>query len=240
MPKNKELVSQTWNDLRSLNIDSFISPRYIVNKAIDIASTFIKEENDSRRIYKTSQGWKEIECINLIEVPITECPELSNSICKRLMKTQFRLPDVFATRYGNLIKHVASIDFGTFYDVVTPRQYKNITQREFFDNRKKYYFFIDGYIYIPNSSVEKIRVEAYFKYPWICDEIYQYSCESCERKDCLPSPLDYDFVCVDYLYYKVKAQLLKELAGVTEKIPVDENANLDSNIKSKEQKTQKE
>ena len=240
MATNRTFISNVWNDLKALNIDQWISPKFIFQRAEEIASTFIKEENDSRRIYKLSEGWSEIECMPLIEVPITTCPELNTYICKRLMRTKYKIPQNHSTRYGNLIKHVASVTFGQFYNLVTPKQYRAIMQREFVDPRQKYYFFIGNFIYVPDSFVESVRIEAYFKHPWEVTELNNMNCESCETDECIKSPLDYEFVAPDYLTYKIKAQLLKELASIHEAVKEDASPNLDSNLKTKTQKIPKE
>jgi len=227
MTDNRQLVSSIWNDLKALNIDDYISPQFIVQKAIDIAGDFIKKENDSRRIYKLSEGWNEIECMNMMEVPITTCPELNHYVCKRLMRTVDKVPETYSTRYGNLIQHVASVNMGQFYDPISARQYTAIMNRQFVDYRKKYYFFINGYIYIPDSNVEVIRINAYFKKPWEVAQVTLNNCEDCDIPECIPSPLDFEFVCPDYLYNSVKQEIIKQLREVYLQIQPDQFPNID-------------
>lgn len=240
MKSNRELVSNIYNDLKALSIDDWISPRFIVNKAIDVAGDFIKKENDSRRIYKVSEGWKEIECMPLVEVPISTCPELDTYVCKRLMRSKFKIPDTFSTRYGNLIKYVASLNFAQEYDPITPRQYRAIMNREFIDYRKKYYFFIGGFLYIPDSNVEVIRIEAYYKKPWEVDSILLDNCVDCDTPECIPSPLDYEFVCPEYLFNSVKQEVIRQLREVYLQVRTDNYPNLDSGQKEPVGKQPKE
>jgi hypothetical protein len=231
---NRQLISETWNDLRAISVDDYLPPQFVISKAIDIAADYIKKENDSRRVYKLQEGWKVINCLNLIDVPITSCEALDTYVCKRLQRTKYRLPSTFSTRYGNLIKYVSSVNLETYYEPIFPKQWRAIQNRQYVDFRKKYYFFIDGYIYIPNSDVETITIEAYFKKPWLVDSLIQDECESCDVPDCIDSPLDYEFVCPEYLLHNVKQQLITELASVYGKFVKDSNPDLDSNIKTKQ------
>jgi len=229
---NREFVSQIWNNCKSLNIDDFIAPKFVLTMATNIAADFIKKDNDNRRLWKMSEGWKEAECLPLIEVPISSCPELDTMVCKRLMRTVDKLPDTFSTRYGNLIKHVASVNFGQFYDPVSPRQYKAIMNREFVDYRKKYYFFIGGYLYIPDSQVESLRVEAYFKRPWEVDilNFKNEQCDTCSKEPCI-KPLNYEFIAPEYLFNNIKEEVLKQLRAVYLQVNPDQYPNLEKGQK---------
>ena len=91
------------------------------------------------------------------------------------------------------------------------------------DPTKKYYFFINGYIYIPNSDIESIRVEAYFKDKFKIHKINTENCESC-KKDC-PKLLDFDFVCPEYLLNDVLKGVIQEYASIYSKILPDELPN---------------
>lgn len=223
---NREFISIVQNTLNSLSNDMFVHPKLILNIGRDVVSDFLKKDSESRRVTTISEGWSEIECLPLIEVPITECSDLDVRLCNKLMRTKDKLPETFSGYYGNLIKHVASINFGQFYDFVrSPRIWKDIQNRPFKDNRVKYYFFINGYIYIPNSDVESIRVEALFKHKWEIDKINKKDCTTC-KKDCIKI-LDYEFVCPDYLLLAVETETVNRIINKL-KIPADERIDLNS------------
>lgn len=233
--KNRQFLAQIQNDLKAFDTEVFLAPKFILEKGIDIAADFIKKDNDNRKIWKLSEGWTELECLPMQEVPITSCPELDTYTCKLLMRSKDRIPDQFSTRYGNLIKSVASIEYSQFYDPVSPRQYKALMQREFIDHRKKYYFFIGGYIYLPNTQVESIRIEAYFKRQWevaILNQKNNPECSTCQE-ECI-KPLDFDFVCPEYLINPVKQELYKQLREVYLQIHPDSYPNIKPEDKQEE------
>jgi hypothetical protein len=207
---NRDFVSVVNNTLNSNNNDMFISPKFILSVGRDVLSDFLKKDSESRRITTLSEGWSELECLPMVEVPVTECSDLDIKLCTKLMRTKDKLPETFSGYYGNLIKQVASINFGQFYDFIrSPRLWKDIQNRPFKDNRIKYYFFINGYIYIPNSDVENIRVEALFKYKWEVDIVNTKNCPTC--KETCVKPLDYEFVSPDYLLNSVQTETINKI-----------------------------
>lgn len=214
-------------------MDSYISPKFIYSETINIISDFLKKDHEAKRkLQKLSQGWSEIKCLNLVEVDVVECAELDIRMCEKLMRSKNRLPDTFSYSFGNIIKHVASINFSSFYDPVTPRQWNAIQKREFRDPNKYYYFFIDGYIYIPVPkkqviNVEALRVDAYFisKYEVDVFNLTNSECIDCQNNKCL-SPLDYELVCPGYLLNDVKKELLNRLGSLFLKVQLDQYPNM--------------
>ena len=223
----RQYISDITNQIKQYSMDSYISPKFIYSETININSDFLKKDHE-----KLSQGGSEIKCLNLVEVDVVECAELDIRMCEKLMRSKNRLPDTFSYSFGNIIKHVASINFSSFYDPVTPRQWNAIQKREFRDPNKYYYFFIDGYIYIPVPkkqviNVEALRVDAYFisKYEVDVFNLTNSECIDCQNNKCL-SPLDYELVCPGYLLNDVKKELLNRLGSLFLKVQLDQYPNM--------------
>jgi len=232
---NREFVSLINNSLNAISDDVWVSPKYILDLGKDVLADFLKKESESRRITNASEGWSELDCLKMIQVPINECAELDTHLCTTLMRTKDKLPETFTGYYGNIIKTVASLNFGQFYDPVrSPRVWRDIQNREFQDKTIKYYFFINGYIYIPNSDVESIRVEAYFQNKWEVDAYNKKNCESC-KQGCI-KPLDYEFVAPEYLLSAVQTEVINKIL-VRFKIPPD-NLIDNNSFQKTEQKQQ--
>ena len=229
----RQYISDITNQIKQYSMDSYISPKFIYSETINIISDFLKKDHEAKRkLQKLSQGWSEIKCLNLVEVDVVECAELDIRMCEKLMRSKNRLPDTFSYSFGNIIKHVASINFSSFYDPVTPRQWNAIQKREFRDPNKYYYFFIDGYIYIPVPkkqviNVEALRVDAYFisKYEVDVFNLTNSECIDCQNNKCL-SPLDYELVCPGYLLNDVKKELLNRLGSLFLKVQLDQYPNM--------------
>lgn len=231
----REWNSDILNNTKQYSMDSFISQKFIYSETISIIADFLKKDHDAKRkLAKLSEGWDEITCMQLEEVPVFECEGIDIRNCEKLMRSKDKLPDTFTSSFGNIIKHVASINFSSFFDPVTPRQFNDIQKREFIDKRKNYYFFINGYIYIPvykgqTFGIESIRIDAYFKSKW---DVAQFNLKNSDCKDCqkdkCKSPLDFDLVIPTYLENDVKKELLNRLSGLFLKVQADQYPNMNN------------
>lgn len=237
--KIREFVGDIQSLIRAVSSDSFIPNRLIYSEAKSIISDFAKKDLDmKRKLTKVFYGWSEIDCIELEEVPTIQCPDVDVRLCDKMMKSTKRIPEMYTYTYGNIIKHVASINFSYFFDPTTPRQWNNIQKRKYKDNNKYYYFIIDNYLYLPipknvDLPVEIIRMEAYFiEKKDVEDFNKSKGCSSCpENVNCKPI-MDYDLVIPPYLVNDVKKELLNRLFSTYLKLNPDEYGNLNSNDKS--------
>jgi hypothetical protein len=208
----REVCSDIINDLKSYNLDDRVSYRYIKNKLFDKVSVFIKQDADSKRLLKLSDLWQPIGCIDLEDVAYSECGDIG---CKTLKRSVQKLPDSYQTGYGNLIKFM-TIDYSKEYNVTFPFLYKDITNRPF-PSKTKYYWLMNGYLYIPDSDVESVLGFGMLK-------------ESIEGE--CSKPMDNKFIFPDYILSVAKQETLKELLGSFKQITSDENPNLNNNIKN--------
>jgi len=228
----RQFYADISSNLKANNITDWISPMFVLSEARDIASDFLAKDHSAKfKLQRLSEGWDSIPCLSLEEVPVTECADIDARICQKLMKSIDRLPETYSYTFGDIIKHVCSVNYSNFYTWVTPRQWRDIQKREFKDKNTYYYFFQGGYLYIPipkgeTQIVEEIRVEAYFKDKY---EVYLFNqkhgnCESC--KDNCVKPLDFEFVAPYYMIDAIKTQILKNLSGLYIKIQESQNPDL--------------
>lgn len=234
MITNRQFISDITNDIKALSIDDFVSPKFIFNKGVAIVEDFIKKDENFQLINLT-EGWKEAECIQMQEVPVTQC-DLDTMICAKLMRSKCRIPDTYSMKNRKLIRTVASVNFSNFYEPTTPKGWRSIQKRRDKSN-KKYFFWIDGYIFIPVakadaiSSPDQIRIEAYFQKPWEVDSMNGCSCN--KNTECV-KPLDYNFVCPNYLLNDVKKETVKQLSQVYLQVKTDTNPDLNQNNKNQQ------
>ncbi len=229
--KNRQAVARINGKMRANNIDDWFSPKYLLYLAIDVTGDFLRKQSDRARLLRETEGWAEIENIPMTPVPVSECG-LDTTLCTKLMRSKDKLPETFTGVFGNIIKHVASLNFGTIYEPVTPKDWKNIQKRQF-KGGTLYYFWINGYLYIPNSKVENIRVDAFFKYKWEAEAMNQKNCPDCTKNKCI-KPLDSDFVCPENLINDVINQTFIQVAE-SYKLPQDTFEDINPNIKTKPQ-----
>lgn len=197
-----EFISLVNISLNALPVDSKIPNKYIFGVGRMVTADFLKKESESRRITTASEGWSEIDCVEMIEVPLMECGGVEVNLCEKMMRSKYQLPDTFTGYNGNIIKHVASVNFGQIYESLRGiRLWNDVQKREGKKKNQKYYVFINQHLYIPipkgeQSSPELIRIEAYFKNKWEVDEYKSLGCKTC--KDCV-SVLDSQFIVPEFL-----------------------------------------
>lgn len=239
----RELISDTISMLRSADIDDYIPGRFILSEARSIVADFIRKSADARKnLYRLSEGWSEIPCLYLEEVSAIQC-NLDVRDCSKLMKSTRKLPDTYTASYGDILQFVSSPNLEKFINFSTPRTWASLQKREFKDKTQYYYFFIDGYFYIPipknqEIAIEEIRLQGYFKDKY---EVYLFNkelenCKTC--KDECPKLLDFQFVCPFYLENDVKKELLNKLTKIYKSLVQDEYPNMNSNDKNSQRDIQ--
>lgn len=234
MPTIRQFVSDIQASIRAVSQDAFVPPQFIYSEGKSIIAAFLKSDNDAKKkLTKLAYGWTEIPCINLEEIPVIQCAEIDVTLCDKMLKSTKKIPEIYTYTYGNIVKHVASVNFSYFFDPTTPRQWNSIQKRRYKDKNKYYYFIIDNYLYLPvpkgtDLPIEALRMEAYFVEKKAV-EVFNNSkdCPSCPFEDCI-STLDYELVIAPYLLNDVKKELLNRLFNTYLRLSSDEYPNMNN------------
>ena len=219
MPTNRKICSDIVGFLRANNIDERVSYRLILGILRDAAQTFIKQDADNRRLFKQADLWKPIPCFELEEVPLIDCL-FDVSFCKNIMKSKEKLPDFYLTSYGSLVR-ITNIDGSGNYQETSFDSYKDAKNHKYVNKNNFYFWIVDGYLYIPDTTITAVRVSGFFK------DNYGILCS--EDKLCV-KPLDLEFNCPDYLVSIVKKEAGNILLSRFGR-QIDEKPNQNSNEK---------
>lgn len=230
MPTNRQIISDIITDLRAANLDDKVSKRFILNKLRAYAKTFIKQDAESRRLLNLTDLWTDVACVEMCEYPLVDCCNEDIPDCTTVMRSKKKIPVTYETAYGELLE-VHNPIYAKEFRKKTPKEYKDIKLREFQDKRYKYYWMSNGYLIIPDSMVQSVRLRGVFEDPAAALKLD--SC-STDRESC-PRLLDQPFICPDYLESVIKQETLKDLFGFYKRVTTDENPNLNNNIKVNEQ-----
>lgn len=225
--KNSEIISEIINDLRALQVDDRISSRYVLSKLRDKAALYIKRENDLFRLFDQQEIWTTIDCIEMVPADIVQCCDIQIEKCKFFMRSKYKIPDIYSYRNGSVIREVMSMDGSKNFLPTTPIKYKAILDREFLDKRLKYFWFENGYLIIPDSQVQSIRLTGYFQ---DISKAKELGCNPRPIK--CSNPLDEEFQCPSHLRAIVKQDTITDLFNFYGRKVKDENANDDLNKKS--------
>ena len=217
----RQAISLIQTDLK-ITIDTRIAPRAIWNKYVYNLGNILQQVNQTQRVWKSSDMWYRINCIDLEVVSAATCPEIAPIIKEFVAKSKVQLPATYTSSAGDMIRDITSLfPYGKQYVLVTPKEYDKIRKREFKDTRTGYAFIIDNYLYIPDSEIEKVSVTG----AWINPK----DAALLNGEDPCKPFLDYQFYCPEYLVKVVHDSVLQDLASVHERTTEDEDTNLNSN-----------
>lgn len=215
MSTKRQVIDSLRNKLRERNADSNYSNQFLYQTLIEQAKWLIKREINSGRIYKNVAFFQMLQCQNVIETSLVDpcCPVKTN--CK-IYRTECKLPDFWIDEDGPILKNVTSVDGSTSFEMTTPTTWEDIKIDPYQKKSKqKYAFYSDGYIWFPEHNPHKINILGF----WTDDISDRNGCT--EDKPCLRY-LDTRFLIPDWLEAEMIAKALELLAGVSKRLPEDE------------------
>ena len=200
-----ESISRVRNVLKTVKEDPFMTDRFIYSLIMKYAKTFIKRESMSGEIYKYRNLFKEIPCLDLIEVDKIEACCIGIRTGCTFMRSKDKLPELLQADDGPIIRAVTSLDYSHEAQKTYPTVYSNMTKSTSFKyNKSKYYWYIDGYIYLPNVSWEGVRVQAIFD-----DDISILDCSEDARKCILEQ--DREIAIPEHMFSEIEQMVLNEI-----------------------------
>lgn len=219
----RQVISQIDTDMKA-TIDTRIAPKAIWTKFVFNLASILKQVNETKRVWKSSDSWYKIKCLDMQVVSAADCSEIAPLVKEYISKSVQKLPATYTSSAGDMIRDINAIfPYGKNYILVTPKEYAKIRNREFQDLSIGYAFIIDGYLYIPDSEVEKVSVTG----AWINPK----EAAILNGEDPCKPFLDYNVYMPEYLIKAVHDMVLQDLAGVNLKVTKDENPNLNENLK---------
>ena len=172
----------------------------------------MRRQDSSNKLMKFNPVFQTISYLELIDIDKVEakCAGIKSDII--IKRTKLKLPSFFEGYWGALIRSVTSIDGSEELQPTYPTAYINITnQKTYKYNKTKYYWFLDGYLYLPNCYWDAIRIEGLFE-----DDIsdFECGCKNCIQKQ------NQNLYIPEYLHTDIEKMVLQDL-GITLKIPSD-------------------
>lgn len=208
-----ESISRIRNLVKGGKQDAFLTDRFIYSLIIKYAKMYIKRQDALNIRLKFSSLFRTLPCEELIETTrIEACCGSLPKFCK-IMKTRNKIPVPFEGAYGAFIRTVSSIDGSTEVYRTSPAAFTSMTKTTAFKyNNQKYYWYLNGYLYLPNVEWDTISLEGIWQ-----DDIAVFTCDNtaiCKirQNDMLPIP--------DDLFAEIEKQVLQDL-GFDIQVPVD-------------------
>jgi hypothetical protein len=209
-----EATSRVRNIMKSVKDDAFITDRFLYSLIIKYGKALLRREDNRNRLMRVATLFRTVPCLELIEVDKVEACCLGIDTGCYIMRTKEKLPAVMDGVNGPLIRMVSSIDRSVEVHMTYPEVYSNMSRSTNFKyNKNKYYWFLNGYLYMPNMTWESVLVDALFE-----DDIAHLQCCD-EGESCTPRQ-EQIFALPDYLFAEIE-NMVKQDLGIAIQIPSD-------------------
>jgi len=199
----RKLVSDVRSVHKILSTDSLITDRAIASEIRNNSLLLIKRETNLRKLWATDTLFTTIPCLEMIEVPISECCNYVDE-CS-IARTKLKLPRISEGNYQYVIQGVYSINAlggqGKKLKEITVNRYINLLKLPII-KKEEYFWISNGYLYVNNPLLKSIRfvalceedVENEIMYPECGCGTPEYTLE-----EICKNPLDKEFPLPGYL-----------------------------------------
>jgi len=205
-----ESISRVRNTLKAVKEDPFLTDRVIYSSLIKYGQTLLKREDNQFKLMKISSIFQVLPYIELIDVDKVEAGCLGVYSGCYFKRSKEKLPTILDGAFGPVIRTVSSID-GTIEMFRTdPGTWVSMTKTTTFKyNTRKYFWYLNGYLYAPNIDWDAVRIEA----------IFENNTEKCDTDPCQIQQ-DELLNIPEYLFSEVEQFVVKELT-MTIQVPTD-------------------
>ena len=203
----RHLVSAVRSMHRLLSTDNSITDRVVASEIRSNSLLLIKRELNLRKLWNTDTVFTTLPCVEMEEVSISECCDYAEECT--IARSKFKIPRISEGNYQYVIQGVYSINAlggkGKKVKEITVNRYLNLLKLPF-TKKEEYFWISDGYLYITNPMVEKVRLVALFEED-IPNEL-RYSDCACSKypvtdEEWCKNPLDREFYLPGYLEKQV-------------------------------------
>jgi len=160
----RKLVSDVRSMHKLLSSDSLITDRAIASEIKNNAQLLIKRETNLRKLWATATLFTTIPCLEMVEVPISECCEYVDPCT--VARSKYKLPRIGEGNYQYLIQGVYSINAmsgsGKKIKEININRYINLLKLPIIKN-EEYYWIMNDYLYVSNPLLQAVRIAAFFE-----------------------------------------------------------------------------
>jgi hypothetical protein len=195
-----EAISRVRNTLKAVKEDPFLTDRVIYSSLIKYGQTLLKREDNQFKLMKISSIFQVLPYIELIDVDKVEAGCLGVYSGCYFKRSKEKLPTILDGAMGPIIRTTSSIDGSIEMFRTDPGTWVSMTRTTTWKyNTRKYFWYLNGYVYCPNIDWEAIRMEAIFQ--GVTDPCSD-QCDIAQNK-----PLSLP----EYLFSEVEQFVIKEL-----------------------------
>ena len=228
MPTLRKLVSDVRSTHKILSTDSLITDRAIASEIRNNSLLLIKRETNLRKLWATDTVFTTIPCLEMVEVPISECCDYVDECT--IARTKFKIPGLAEGNYQYVIQGDYSINAlggtGKKLKEITVNRYINLLKLPII-KKEEYYWITNGYLYVNNPMIKSIRFVALFEED-VPNEIMYPECgcgnSTVTDEEWCKNPLDKEFALPGYLEQQVLELTSKKLLSTYFSLKTDTSA----------------
>lgn len=228
MSTGRQLVSSVRSMHKLISADSSLTDRAIFSEIKRNSLLLIKRETNLRKLWATDTVFTTIPCMEMIEVPVSECCGYVDGCT--IARTKEKLPSLAEGNYQYIIQGVYSINAlsgkGKKLKEITVNRYMNLLKLPIIKN-DVYYMVVNGYLYVTNPNVTTVRISALFESD-IPNSILFPDCncgQTFTTEEICKNPLDRDFYLPGYLEKQVLEMTSQKLMSTYYRLKSDVSDN---------------
>ncbi len=202
MATGRKLISDVRSMHKLLSTDSLITDRVIISEIMNQGLALVKRETNLRKLWATDTLFTTLPCLELIEVPISECCSYADPCT--IARSKHKLPRIAEGNYQYIIQGVYSINAlggqGKKLKEISVNRYVNLLKLPIIKN-EEYFWISDDYLYITNPYVQAVRLVALFEQT-LSNELRYPDCgcgDTVDIEELCKNPLDRDVALPGYL-----------------------------------------
>lgn len=221
----RKLVSDVRSVHKILSTDSLITDRAIASEIRNNALLLIKRETNLRKLWATDTLFTTIPCLEMVEVPISECCDYVDECT--IARTKLKLPRISEGNYQYVIQGVYSINAlggtGKKLKEISVNRYINLLKLPII-KKEEYFWISNGYLYVNNPMIRSIRFVALFEEDVENEIMYpECGCGTPEYtlEEICKNPLDKEFPLPGYLEQQTLELTSKKLLSTYFNVKTD-------------------
>jgi hypothetical protein len=208
-----EATSRIRNLIKSVKQDAFLTDRFLYSVIMKHAKLLMRRQDNLHRIMKFNSVFQTLDFVELIDVDRAQAECRCISTGCTFKRTKEKLPQMIDGYWGPLIRAVTSLDLSKELTPTFPTTFEQMSRQKTFKyNKKKYYWYLNGYLYFPNLEWDAIRLEGVFE-----GDISQYNCDPADNCEYIQ---DKTINIPEYLFTEIEQLVMRDL-GVLLQIPQD-------------------
>jgi|SRR6478736_869257 len=222
----RKIVSTVRSSHKLLSSENILTDRAIAAEIKSVTNLLVKRETNLRRLWQTDTLFTTISCLELIEVPISECCDYVDECT--VARTKFKLPRIAEGNYQYIIQGVWSINAmggkTSKLKEVTINRYTNLLKLPIV-KKDTYYWIVNEYLYVSNPFLTALRIAAFFEED-VPNEIMYPECGCGQKPDpteLCKNPLDKTYGLPGYLEKQVLDMVSERLIKTYFQIPKEQH-----------------